>query len=367
MVVNCQRRFLFALDGFDLDFEQFRNSYILLEEGDQTKESKSEFERAWLTGLLRSVLDVRGANSLLGSKMDFCVTIPQDRYLEVRSTERDDYRYRDLAAEIRWTGYELAILLWKRLERLIGYTSSRGNSTPLSRLQEVLDNDQYRFPVNVSISSGKSTVSVSLFKYLLRHTFWRPRDVLFIFAALISTNKSLIKLGRQLTPDIVKEVVSRTTFDIIYSEFIREYEANFTNISQVIKLFEGSESILPYQNINKLIDDAKLVTNGGANSISSNSEIINTLFEIGFLGMIVSDRLKRLGLRGAEYFSFSDGDHIYFMLDEDQKSREQFCIHPIFSEYLMLNVKSGADTASSRILCVYTDDYLASNDLLAVL
>lgn len=360
MILKCRRRFIFALDGFDLRFEEFRNSYTILKSGEAEKERKSLFERGWLTGLLRAVLDVRGGDSLLSDKMDFCVTIPQDRYLEARGFERDDYRYRDLAAEIRWTAYELAILLWKRLECLIDYKSSRKNN-PLERLEEVLENEEYSFPEVIQVNSGKNTVSISLFKYMLRHTFWRPRDMLFLFAALLTTNDMLTKVGQKMTSDIIKEIVSRTTYDIIYSEFVREYEANITNIQDVIRAFEGAPLVMTYDETHEKVKNVSLAVNGGATRISDNATIIDTLFALGFLGLIVSDRLKRQNLRGSEYFSFADGDRHYLHMDSDQKRRERYCIHPLFCEYLSL------DTDVGRILCVYSDEYLALNDRLATL
>lgn len=228
----CNRHFVFALDGFDQRFEDFRSSNSIMSSMDgEEKDNRIQFEIGWLKGLLRSVLELRSSDEIVQDKIAFCITIPQDRYLEVRSTERDDYRYRALAANLQWSALELSILIRKRLEGLTTISSDKQLS-PLDRLEEVLMAKELSIPRSIEMRVGGNVITLSFFKYLLRHTFWRPRDFIFYVAAILTNMKYSRKHSKVLDADLVKDIISRTTYDVIGTEFIKEFQSSITNIKK---------------------------------------------------------------------------------------------------------------------------------------
>ena len=354
----CERRFVLILDGFDSNFDDFRNTTISNSTASAEEiQSRNWFEICWLKGMLRTILDLRSADEVYQDKIDFCVTIPQDRYLEARETERDDYRLRDLAADIHWSGYELAILGWKRLEKLQNLSSDKSNP-PIERFNEMLSSPNLQIPESITLKVAGETIRISTFKYILRHTFWRPRDFLHILAAILTKYQFVKKRRRKITPAILREVVSRATYRIIDSEFFKEYSKNIVNIKQTVEKFEGSSTLIKFEIISQRLHNFDIFTSGGNRKISDIFEKIDLLYEIGFLGVYVGSEMKKRGVKCKELFNFSDGDEFYLAMGQSERKRSTYVIHPVFVEYLLL------DADINNMVCRYSDDYLEENDTL---
>jgi len=352
-IENGEKRLLFSLDGFDLRFEDFRNHTLSDIMPEAERAHRTAFEIAWLKGLLRSILDLRSSDLVIRDRMDFCVSIPQDRYMEARELERDDYRFRTMASEIQWSGYELAILIRKRLEFMAGIRTDP-NKGPLERLSQVLAHPSILLPQMVEINVGGNKVKVSLFTYVLRHTFWRPRDVLYYVAALLTMDKFLKRTKRVMDEKVLKEVVSLTTLDIIATEFLKEFKKNFTNIEEALKRLRGLDIVTSKSELSERLKGLPFFMDGGTRTVTDATAKIDVLFEIGLLGY---EQRERTGTDPMECFIFSDGDKEYKAFSHEEIETLHFVVHPIFTEYLRLN------TAKHRIVCVYGDRYLFNNDL----
>jgi hypothetical protein len=354
---QCLRRFIFALDGFDQRFEDFRNRTRNSGLDEKECSLRLRFEVAWLKGLLRAVLDFRSSDEVVQDKVDFCITIPQDRYLEVRQAERDDYRLRSLAAYLQWSAFELAILLRKRLEALTDTLAAR-KLGPLERLDQVFASDQLDLPTSIEMRVGKNVITVNLFSYLLRHTFWRPRDMMFYLAAILATRKYAVKQNKHIDPALIREIVSRTTFDVINTEFIKEYQNTILNIREIIQLFEGAKIIMDYAEFEKRVRTFAFTSNEGLLRVDDEIKKLDLLYDIGFLG-IELDSVQRRTVGGSrEMFVFSHGQIRYGAISKEKKRSSRIVINPIFVEFLLL------DTDVDRIVCLYSDEFLKHNDLL---
>src|SRR5690606_33208944 len=108
-------------------------------------------------------------------------------------------------------------------------------------------------PQEVDVQIGDNINRVTTFRYLLRHTFWRPRDIIFVLAAMLTTHSVLSKRRMRFDQALLKEIVSRTTFDIINSEFINEYRTSITNITEIIGLFRESNIRLPFHDVEEAL------------------------------------------------------------------------------------------------------------------
>jgi hypothetical protein len=360
-VKNCSRNFVFALDRFDQKFEDFRRKNLKSNLPEQEAQRRINFEIVWLKGLLRAVLDFRSGDGYVQDKIDFCITVPQDRYLEVRQQERDDYRFRNLATHMQWSGYELAILIRKRLEQLIRKGTSK--VPPLERLNSMLNKDAIGLPLDIEMRNGKNIVSIPLFLYILRHTFWRPRDLMFYFAAILATKKWVAKHGQNINQALIKEIVSRKTIDIINSEFINEYQNSITNIREIIRRFSECKIIMSFSEFESLIRGLSFKVDGGLTLVNDAIQKLDLLYDIGFLGLETAPSQRRSLSESREsgpkeIFVFSDGRKAYETINEERKRKSNIVIHPIFSEYLLL------DTEVDRVILLYTENYLRQNDQL---
>jgi hypothetical protein len=85
------------------------------------------------------VMDIKGNQrgvSPFFQTLDFCLTIPRDRFTEIERDDRDGYRYNMRTANILWSGLELCEVLVKRLEKVTRY-SCRSTET-VEKLNELL-------------------------------------------------------------------------------------------------------------------------------------------------------------------------------------------------------------------------------------
>ena len=354
----CQRRFIFALDGFDQHFEDFRANSLDSSANEEERSRRISFEINWLRGLLRSVLEMRSAHGIVQDKCDFCITIPQDRFIEVRDKEREDYRFRSITTNIQWSGIELSILLRKRLEGLVRKYVTDKTLPPLDRLEEIMSCSEIGIPAKIQISQQGNVNSISTFKYLLRHTFWRPRDLMYYVAAILANQRTAMKRGNQIDEAVIKAIVSRTTYDVIETEFIKEFQNSILNIRDIMHRFANKKIVLSFDEINEAIRGLNLKVSGGTRLAQDVMEKLEYLFNIGFFGLVLQERQLKESVYCRDSFVFSDGERIFRSMSKENRQLTEFVIHPIFSEYLML------DTNIGRTVCYYSDDYLIKNDLL---
>lgn len=361
-ISRCQRRFAFLLDGFDSTFDDFRNATLRNAElSPAMKVHRNSFEVNWLTGLLRAILEVRSHDSVFQSKIDVCVTIPHERFQEVEERERDRYRISRLADEIRWSGIELAILIRKRLELLADYRST--SETALDKLNDVFVHEKIALPTHIDVMSSKqgagaNAVRMTLFRYLLRHTFWRPRDILHYTSAMLARKQFIDKRSGALTPELVRQIVAATTYRIVSDEFINELQTSFINVTDVLGAFHESKQFLSFNQIAEKLRGVPFILDGGSRILDSILDKVQLLYRLGFLGVDVDARMSQRGALGKEMFAFSDGMMIAEAMSVDEWRRVTYVIHPIFNEYLALKPNN------ERIVGIYSDKYLQSNDVL---
>src|SRR5262245_60500158 len=93
-----------------------------------------------LRSMLHSAIDIKSGThgKTAAGLIEFCITVPVDRFMEIRKLERDEYIYRWKHSDILWTGIELSILCRKRLELLTDYMTGR-ELPPLERLDDILE------------------------------------------------------------------------------------------------------------------------------------------------------------------------------------------------------------------------------------
>ena len=337
---QCTRRFLISLDGFDTAFEQFRTKTQLAIENPDERRRRTEYEIDWLRGFAHVVIEMKSSpkKTPLANLVDFCATIPKDRFIEIRDYERDSYVYIGRCHEIRWSAIELAILLYKRLEVLGGWYSDR-NKPPHLRLDETLKTKFSYVPLETVTTVGEVDYVLPIFIDVLRHTFWRPREILIYFAKIVSVLRDIRKRNIEVTQFAIGKCIADTTREIIRTEFFGEFQRHCVNLKDIIEKLRRQRQILTRVEVEQLIGRIGFQFVDRRDAVTEFEAQIRFLYEIGFLGLEADKKLvQRLKLLHSDMFWFNAGDETFEVLLNEHFAECRFIIHPIFCEFLDLDV-----------------------------
>ncbi len=355
---TCERRFLVSMDGFDTAFDEFRMGSRYIGMKREELSDRVQFELDWLRGFLHVMQKMKSSqnNVPLASLIDFCTMIPKDRFMEIKGNERDAYVYISKYHDIRWSGIELAIMLRKRLELLGEYETSQ-KDRPHIRLEEVMGKKFPCLPSEATITVAGRDYVLPIFIAVLRHTFWRPREILIYFAKMISVVRDFRKRGIEINNFTVSKCISDTTREIISTEFINEFQRHCTNISNILSAFRGSKQILTLEELQKILDSYHFEFIDRDEPVYKFSEKTDFLYEIGFLGLRANnDLMERLKLLHSDIFWFNTDDEPLNIIRIENYLGCQFIIHPLFCEYLDL------DTTNQNLTLNFGWDYLEQQE-----
>lgn len=362
VVRGCSRRFLVSLDGFDTALDVFRKFTLRLRRVSSSSEReaqlRTEFEVEWLRGFIHAALAIKAPDSQspMGHMTDFCITIPKDRFLEIERDERDSVVYFGKYHSIRWTGIELAILLRKRLEVLANLPKRDATDKSLKarvRLERVLQEHYGYIPREVVTTVGGREHSVPFFIYVLRHTFWRPREIILYAARVLAVLTELRDKNLPTLESTVRKCVSDSTVQVIEAEFINEFKRHCDNLSEIIQRFRGHRQLLSAPEVVRSLEAIDFVFVDEAEPVRDIHRKLRFLYEIGFLGLDCAEGpLKRLNLLHRDAFYFNAGDRPINSALLDGLSDHHFVIHPVFCEYLSL------DTSLQRLTLDFSWQYL---------
>lgn len=361
---HSRDRIFVTLDGFDTAFGLFRRTTTLHPTTTAPLGERAAFEIELLASFLMEVNRMRRTRqdeSLFHSILDFCITVPRDLFLDVPKVDRDSYRYISGYCALNWTGIELAILLRKRLELLAPGADTKKAENQEGRLQNVWRRACPRVPWQIRIPFGSAYHDMPLFMYVLRHTFWRPRDILLHYAKIVA-------LGREgKSPDVssdqIRRVVRDTTYEIITREFIDEFEHTIPNLRDVLERFRSKKQFLRYAEVvaavdgidfGSVVDD--VVSRDDATVEAKLLRKLKLLYDIGVLGIELTAELQQqFHILHRQAFYFNEGNTLF----KGGKLRDalkhcRFIVHPIFTEYL--EIDNGGESLTLQFSWKYLHD-----------
>jgi hypothetical protein len=352
---NPDFKVLVSADGIDYAFNKFRTESL------KAKEDLNEralFEKAWLDGLLRTGLNIKNSKSALlefGKTIDFCLTIPEDRFIEILVTERDSIEYQGFQY-MNWSAIELAILVRKRLELINEIRVEK--DTPEKMLDKIMNLKYKYIPNEIETELNGQKYRMPLFGYVLRHTCWRPREVLLYYANLISACELLKKNGYEITSKTVSAKINRMTSRIVRQEYLNEFNAVITNIDFILKRFTGKNQILDYMELKSSLDQISVDWAIKLSQPMTIVEKFKVLYRTGFIGLYISDEtvLKEMSLLNKHVFVFNEGDDFLESLTEENMKKNKFIIHPMFVQYLNLH--------TSELVLSLQWEYLHENEVV---
>lgn len=362
---SIKKKFLVTLDGFDSLFDMFRRNSISPGVPEELVRLRAKFEVAWLRALLTVALRIRAGDPEFGHGaylIDFCLTVPKDRFVEVRDTERDGYQYSDRYTALVWSGPELSILIRKRMERLGGYLTKKVGGPrvpPKERLREIWKAKFAHVPQVLDFEFNDRSYRMDTFIYILRHTFWRPRDVLYLTAHVLALSEEARRRGQSVSVAAVRRAIKDSTEEMLTTEFIGEYSGVVLNFNQVVQAFKNSRQLVSGEEMATLLGQVPFNHAIGAVPGKEMSLLkkIEYLYDIGMIGLNAPEGVRqRYGLECRHAFFFNEGRPPMAAIQRLGIEECEFLVHPVFSESL------GLDTSGNELVFDYDWEYLEENE-----
>ncbi len=343
---ECQKRILFTLDGFDVASDEFRKNSLSSSLSEQKQ--KALFEIRWMSSLMELIQDIKGkANNSLYKLLDICFLLPKDLFMEILEHNRDKYKYGSRFCEISWTGMELAIMVRKRLEALNNYPlldKEKNQKLPEEIFNQILEKKYKAIPTKVMVKtdSGRE-YTIDLFLYMLRYTFWRPRELLLSLSLILNIFYGHSKSGLPINQGTIKATIKAASITIVNSEFYNEFGTIWEGIKENILQFTGVTLLLNEDEIKFIIMSNKFHIKFSTEDIEIQEykDKIKFLYEIGFLGIFVDRRYRnKYQMVTQQGFSFSEGMSCLRGFLGDDFEGCCFMINPAFIESLHLKINT---------------------------
>lgn len=251
--------------------------------------------------------------------------IPHDRWLEQKQRDRD--KYRSMQESIIWRYSHFREFILKRLvlhddvNPNLDFTSAWTLFFP-----DYLINNCYN-------------VRESVYDYIVRHTQYRPRQLLYHLVHLCKAFKTG-DISAQEIPHVIATSCKERVRD-----FIEEYRIDHPQMESFLTKFRGCQNVLTYS---ALTDKIRKILREMRRTDVDISDKIQKLYHIGFIGLVkfVQDHeferdkhvfyFPPLRIKGSKYkceFYYQDAAPEVF---RDLNNEDLVCIHPMFFDYCRL-------------------------------
>lgn len=338
-ISKCKKKAIIALDGFDTVSEQFRIRTISLINSNnlqvqQEGKKRLEFERLFYRSMLNTFEKLKRTTKGIMNKVSFCIIIPQDKLDQIKDSDRDFSKYS--FASLSWDAIDLLQMLVKRLEYVYGVVDS---DDIVEKFERIMRKHFPAIPINISINIDNKDENMHLFEYLLRISFWRPREIIKYFYEIYLANKNNIKSREELSNETIKSILCKKANDIIEEEFYAEYRTVITNIEEIMENFRGKNILLDVEEVYDILYNQKFET-AALREFNKPYNKLMILYELSVVGIWVDRSVKtQENLRYHLCFNYNEGLDPLDILKGDKKYKAEqvkIVINPIFSKKLSL-------------------------------
>lgn len=366
---KCKRKIMVSLDGFDTHSEDFRTVTESLSEDNDEKKYRREYETMFFRTLLEVVKQFKDHTThdvvadAFGDIMDFCIVLPKDRYDILQYSDRD-WSKKNFGT-LSWSAEELMELLTKRLEYLIQTIEPQKQINEKLNTPERLSAAFSYFkglPSYISMIVNGNTVQMSLFNYILRSSFWRPRDVISnlskIMAQMVRVSHGDWSSDISLNQEDIKLSMKTNAEKIIDDEFIGEYKNVFHNLDKVLKELQRIKEQTDVQTFKNILKGIRFEASFSYDMDLTENKM-RVLYQLGVIGLLFNKRFAK----HQHYLN-----HICFEFNEGMAPFEEFLklkqtddvyviINPIFTRRLML------DYNTTELIGNWDDEYIKANHI----
>ncbi len=367
-IQDCEKKIFISLDGFDTISDDFRRKTddIVISNPEEYR-SRNEFEILFYRQLMLQISKIKNKSKPdctymknMFSAVHFCVIIPQDRFDEIRASDRDIAKR--VYCTLSWDAHDLLEMLVKRLEYI--HKDYAPHSDYHVRFSNLLSKYYPYLPLEIPVEIDGVKTNISLFNYILRFSFWRPRDIILNFASLMHANKKLCLLNnrdinRNDVIELVKDLIKDLSRKIIEDEFIDEYKYTYRNLSSIINSFEGEDLVMNAANFCSKIAHQP-ITYTIENDLQFDEKVL-VLYRLGVIGVYYGyEQAKQLGRCRASYV-FNEGlnpiDEIITKKHLQGENSVHLIFNPVFQRYLEINMNT------RDVIGNYSQEYVLKNHL----
>ena len=371
-VHKCGHKIMFSLDGFDTHSEDFRITTSHMNPQSEEFKAREEFERLFFRTLLevatkfkeKEVKDKIG--NQIGDVLDFCIVLPKDRYDQIVQDDRDVIK-RNFGS-LSWSALELQELLTKRLECLITKIDSTYIVDTKGSYEERMNKALSFFPglpMSIEMHVNGNVMRMPLFNYILRSSFWRPRDVISNLSKIMSqvvtvSGDDWKSNGVCMNEENIKLAIKKNASQIIKKEFIGEYKHVFRNLDDVLERLQGHEEQMHVPEFMNIIKGIPFDASFSYDMNDINNKV-RVLYQLGIIGLIYSKGLaKRQHYLNHICFEFNEGME---PLEDFLKMKKidggdiQIIFNPLFAGRLMLNYNT------NELIGNWSTEYISNNHI----
>ncbi|QUA52172.1 P-loop ATPase, Sll1717 family [Aristaeella lactis] len=366
------KKILVTLDGFDTHSDDFHRVTEMQDHETDEYKNRVDFEVLLFRTLMEVATQIRDKDgdaltSALGTVTHFCILLPKDRYDQIKMLDRDSFKKK--VVSLSWGIRDLLEILVRRLEILAKFQNPsytvKNSSDPVRRMNLVLE--ALKLPTSIGMKTGDNVMKMSLFNYILRSTFWRPRDVISHMSVIlasafkISGENKLEPLSYHLNEDSIKLAIKNNADKIIEKEFYQEYQYTFYNIREVLKSFQGMNEQMNVKDFRDMIQYVQFDTSFVHDmNVTENKMLV--LYQLGVIGLYFSKEIAdRYHYGNRMCFKFNEGmspfnDFLRWNIEDEKDARIIF--NPLFSRNLGLKYNT------KELIGNWSDDYINNPTLL---
>lgn len=307
-------RVMLMLDGFD----------ILRTESAKDRESEIDSQDSIQLIFATLVTSVQTLRMDRGRSSGLCVKafIPHDRFVNLEL--RDSDKMSAYHAPIKWTPRTLRDFVHKRVRATSDLTGAHFENVWHEIMPPKVHNTQYE-------------VDEESFEYILRHTFWRPRQIQIYLMRL-----SALCHDEVIQANTIPDSISETSKEIA-KFFVDEYCLNFPYLEKLIRSFKGRYNVQNYKEFRNHIHSF-LNRERGELSGYDVDDIMNSFYKIGLFGIV--DFLDKDTPKRESYYPPRKGKQAHFVAFGYKKyevnvaatltDEDLVALHPCFVDYANL-------------------------------
>ncbi len=338
----CKKKVLICLDGFDVTSEDFRITTLSMKNSNSAEyENRVSFEKLYYRCLMTTVIKLKEAKfhnrmDVFHDKMDFCIILPQDRIDQIKTIDRDSTKRQ--YSYLCWDAYELFEMVAKRLEYVYRIKPPDGLNYK-ERIVFVLNQKIKKLPTHINVVINGVEYRFDLLNYILRLSFWRPREIIRHIARLIKISKRIDDMDIGLHENTIKNALFGIANRIIEEELLFEYKHVFYNLNDVLSEFEHTYMLWKTSEfVNKI---SKLDFEGCFSidcGITKNK--LRILYQLGVVGLYYTkDDARKLSYGHNVCFVFNEGlDPLEDLIENENynSTRAKIIFNPIFCKKMFL-------------------------------
>lgn len=349
---ECSKKILISIDGFDKESETFRRMTQSYDKDSIEYINRLNFEITFYSQLLEVASDYKFETyqdvlqNVIKEHLAFCIVLPKDRYDQIVKLDRDSAKKHFCSLD--WDQYELMKLVTHRLEYLIRKNNGGGFNFPKfnslkERFYYAIKTYCPNIPDTVYININGNKFSFDLFNYILRLSFWRPRDVISHFSKIIPLFKEESKDDDDLKNEILKLTLKAGAREIIKNEFIKEYENVFINLNEVLHAFDEQNIIMTANDFIKILANTKFYTTF-AYDLNKIPNRLYVLYQLGVIGLYYDENsFKKCGYRHRLCYIYNEGlepIENFIQKNNFDMSNPKIIFNTILVEHLSLNINT---------------------------